>query len=449
MKIMLIMPGVGRKKETTYVKTWTMEPLMIAQIASLTPDDVELVFYDDRLEQIPYEEDCDLVALTVETYTAKRAYAIASRFKKRGIPVVMGGYHPTLLPEEVSERADAVVIGEAEGVWQQIIEDAQKKKLKKYYREPVPSLSGYFPERSIYEGKDYIHLSLIESARGCAFSCEFCAISQFYSNTYKARPIEDFIKEIRDSEENRFFIIDDNIVADVSRTKALFRAVAPLGIKWVGQASLQIALDDELLTLMKKSGCVALLIGFESLNTANLKKMNKSWNQQYGTYEDLVRKINDHGIGIYATFLVGYDHDTNESLERTFEFAVRSKFLFAAFNHLLPFPGTKVYERLKGEGRLIKEKWWLSSDYRYGDYAFRPHHHEPEELAAMCEKFRKQFFSCASIFKRATNFRANLQSPMIALVYFMQNFLAEKEVEKKMRIPLGEGLDNYGIMREA
>lgn len=441
MKIMLIMPGMGKKKNTSYVRTWQMEPLMIAQLTSLTPDDVEIVFYDDRLEQIPYDEDCDLVGITVETYTAKRAYYIASKFRNRGIPVVLGGYHPTLLPDEAGQYADAVVIGEAEGVWEKIIEDAKNNKLKKYYKESLSSLAGYFPDRSIYKGKNYIKLNLIESARGCPFACEFCSISEFYSCTYKTRPIEDITKEIQSMNEKRFFFIDDNIVADIDRTKELFKAITPLGIKWVGQASLQIALDDELLALMKKSGCVGVLIGFESINRENLKRMNKSWNQNIGKYEDLIKKIYEQGIGIYATFLIGYEHDTTEAIKKTFDFAAKSKFLLAAFNHLLPFPGTKVYQRLKDEGRLLKNKWWLSDNYKYGDYAFKPYHHEPEELTYLCEQFRKRFYSFPSILKRASNFRGNLQSPTIALIYLIQNLLAEKEVNKKMRIPLGKGLD--------
>jgi radical SAM superfamily enzyme YgiQ (UPF0313 family) len=443
MKVMLVMPGMGRKKNTSYVRTWQMEPLMIALLASLTPDDVEIVFYDDRLEQVPYDEDCDLVGITVETYTAKRAYHIASKFRTRGIPVVVGGYHPTLLPQEAGEYADAVVIGEAEGVWKQVIEDVENNKLKKYYKKPLSSLAGFFPDRSIFKGKNYIKLSLIESARGCPFSCEFCSISEFYSSKYKTRPIKDITKEIQSIPGKRFFFIDDNIVADIPRTKELLKAIVPLGIKWTGQASLQIAIDDELLSLMKKSGCVAILIGFESLNKENLKRMNKYWNQSIGRYESLIKKIHDHGIGIYATFVVGYEHDTTEAIEKTFEFAAKSKFLLAAFNHLLPFPGTKVYDRLKEEGRLLKERWWLSDNYKYGDYAFKPYHHEPEELTKLCEQFRKRFYSFPSILKRASNFRGNLQSPAVALIYFMQNLLAEKEVNKKMRIPLGEGLDDY------
>ncbi|MBN1695105.1 B12-binding domain-containing radical SAM protein [candidate division WOR-3 bacterium] len=443
MKIILIMPGMGKKKNTSYVRTWQMEPLIIAQLASLTPDDVEIAFYDDRLEQIPYDEDCDLVGITVETYTARRAYYISSQFRKRGIPVVVGGYHPTLLPEEAGEYADAVVIGEAENVWNQILEDTKSKKLKKYYKEPLTSFAGFFPDRSVFAGKNYVKLNLIESARGCPFSCEFCSISEFYSSTYKTRPIEDITKEIQNIKGKRFFFIDDNLVADTKRAKQLFKAITPLKIKWVGQASLQIALDEKLLTIMKKSGCVGVLIGFESINKQNLEKMNKSWNQNIGKYEDLIKKIYKHGIGIYATFLVGYENDTTETIERTFKFAEKSKFLLAAFNHLLPFPGTSAYKRLEEEGRLLKKKWWLSDNYRYGDYAFKPYHHEPEELAKICEQSRKRFYSLPSILKRASNFRGNLQSPVIALIYLIQNLLAEKEVNKKMRIPLGEGLDDY------
>src|SRR5882672_1961200 len=200
MKLTLVHPCIGRRRGQPYIRTWQMEPLAPATLAGLTPRDreTEIRFYDDRTETIPFDEPTDLVALSVETYTAKRSYQIASEYRRRGVPVVMGGFHPTLVPDEVSEYADVIVIGEAEGVWPEVIEDARDGRLKRVYRSAKrPSLAGMKPDRSIFAGKRYLPLGLVEAGRGCHLKCDFCAVQSYFGSTQTRRPIGDILDEIR------------------------------------------------------------------------------------------------------------------------------------------------------------------------------------------------------------------------------------------------------------
>ena len=273
MKLTFIYPAVGKKPGQKYIHTWKMEPLPIATLSALTPPDVEVEFFDDRLELINYDTRTDLVAITVETYTARRAYSIAEKFRARGIPVVMGGYHPSALPEEASEYADAVVIGNAEGVWYPLLRDAQQGQLQSYY----PGKPGYagLPDRKIFQGKKYLPLGLVETGRGCVYDCEFCAITSYYDAKYHRRPIADVVKDIRRSGKRYFFLVDDNIIANPQYALELCQAIEPLGIHWASQGTLTVAHDPELLHWLKKSGCEMLLIGLESLEEQNLQQMRK------------------------------------------------------------------------------------------------------------------------------------------------------------------------------
>lgn len=439
MKLTLIMPGVGRKEGDTYIDSWRMEPLVLAVLGGLTPPDVEVKAIDDRIEPIPYDEDTDLAAITVEAYTARRAYQIASEFRKRGVPVVLGGYHPTLMPEESIQYADSVVIGEAEGVWEQLISDARNNKLKRFYKsDNRPLLTGIKPRRDLFEGKSYMPLALVESARGCKFSCDFCSISAFYKSTHNWIPVKEVAKEVELLGRKNIFFVDDNITSNRERAKELFRELIPLKIRWISQADITIADDDELLTLMEKSGCVSLLIGFESLNADNLSQMGKSWNTSIG-YESRLRKIREHRFKIYATFVFGYDNDNDDAFERTLEFSLKHKFFLAAFNHLMPFPGTSLYNFLAKENRLLYKKWWLDSGYHFGDIVFKPKQMTPEELSFKCIETKRRFYKYSSILRRFDIREYN--EPFFIGVFFWLNFLLRKEVSKKQGIPIGEGLD--------
>jgi radical SAM superfamily enzyme YgiQ (UPF0313 family) len=290
-----------------------MEPLCFAILKALTPGDVETTFYDERLERIPVEEETDLVAMTVETYTARRAYQIAAQYRKRGIPVVIGGYHPTFLPDEGLEHADAVVKGDAEGIWGQVLEDASKDRLQPMYEsDKFPDLAGVIPDRSIFDGKRYAPMGLVQYSRGCKFNCSFCSIRAFYGNNLRQRPVEDVVEDVRRSGKRHIFIVDDNIFVDVPKARELFEALIPLNIKWSCQVSIDVARDRDLVQLMARSGCISALVGFESLDPDSLKEIKKGWNVKWQSYDESIAVFQSAGIMIYGTFVFGCDHDTVE-----------------------------------------------------------------------------------------------------------------------------------------
>lgn len=438
MHVTFVMPCVGRTRaDARYPRSWTMEPLAIATLSALTPAHVRRAFYDDRIGPIPVDAPTDLVALTCETYTACRAYQIADRYRSRGVPVVIGGFHATLLPDEVAAHADAVIVGQAEALWPRVLEDAAAGKLQRRYRGGTEaSFAGRLPDRSIYREKRYPRITLIESGRGCPFGCEFCSISSFFQRSYTPRPVESIVEEIRAVRPRHVFFTDDNIVVDRERSMALFEALMPLGIRWVSQMSINAARDRELLRLMRRSGCAGVLIGFESLDNETLAAMGKKTNQA-GDYDEPLRNLRAHRLGIYATFVFGYDNDTPASFEATYQFAQKHAFFFCAFNHLVPFPGTPLYERLAAEGRLLYDAWWLSDTYRFGDIAFKPLSMTPRELSDTCFAYRKRYYSVWSVLRRGLDLRVNAQDPAMALVFFAQNVLSRREVGLRQGMPMG------------
>ena len=418
-----------------------MEPLAPATLAGLTPRDrdVQIRFYDDRTERIPFDEPTDLVAMSVETYTARRSYQIASEFRRRGVPVVMGGFHPTLVPDEASEYAESIVIGEAERLWPSVIDDFRSGRLRRVYRQSGrPPLSGVRPDRSIFQGKRYLPVGLVEAGRGCHFRCEFCAIQSYFSNTQTRRPIDEIVDEVRSIRKPLIFFVDDNITSNMEQAKEFFRALIPLKIRWVSQASINAAHDEEFLRLIKASGCQGLLIGFESLNPENLRRMRKAFNMMHGGYERALENLRRHEIRLYVTFILGYDEDHADTLEETLAFAERHRFYIVAFNHLTPFPGTPLYDRLRKEGRLLYERWWLDPAYRYGMVPFTPRGMTADEVEQRCIDGRKRFYGLPSIFRRSLDFQVNSRNWFMWSHFFSINLLFRSEVMQRKGFPLGD-----------
>jgi len=437
MKITFIKPNIGRHDHSLYVDEGRMEPLQLGVIAGLTPPDVECALYDDRIESIPFDEPTDLAAITVEIYTARRAYEIAAEYRARGVPVILGGFHPTLAPRECLEHADAIYTGDAETGWRQVVEDARAGRLRRVYRAPsgVAQPGGVKPRRDLFRGKGYLPITLMQFSRGCRFACSFCAISSFFDRRHHTRRVGEVLDEIASQERKLVFFVDDNLLNDVPAAKEFLRALIPLKIRWVSQASIDMTADPELMDLLEESGCLGNVIGFESLDPRNLRSMKKApafLLQGWDRYEHACEILRKHHLQTWAAFTLGHDHDTLESIRATSAFALRHNFCFAAYNILMPYIQTPLYERLQREGRLLWDgKWWLHPEYRFNHAAFVPKQMSPDELTAACWECRHAWNRPSSIFKRMWDFKTHMSSPTRLAVYLTYNPIYARETMRK------------------
>lgn len=442
MKITFILPAIGKKPGQSYLRSWLMEPLTVAVLNAMIPERFEREFFDDRIENIDYDTETDIVLITVETYTAKRAYDIASEFRKRGKKVIMGGYHVTLCPEEAIGYADSIMVGNADGIISGVLSDIENGRLQRRY-DGGACILYKLPDRSIYADKmkKYLPVSLVETGRGCYHNCEFCSIAGYYHSQYIHREVADIIAEIKSCKHKIFFFVDDSIFSDKAFAKELFEELKKCKIIWTTQITLDIARDDEMLKLMKESGCEMVLIGFESIESDNLKQMNKGWTEKLGERDALIQKIHRVGISIYASFVFGFDSDNEETFKATLAFCQKHQFFVVAFNHLLIFPNTKTYESFKADGRLLSEQWWLQSGYTFGTITFTPKQLTPESLRALCKQYKKEFFKFGSIIKRGRTMFGRTHKFTINLAYWFINILFHFEVDKRSGIPIGENLE--------
>jgi radical SAM superfamily enzyme YgiQ (UPF0313 family) len=290
--------------------------------------------------------------------------------------------------------------------------------------------------------KKYLPITLVETGRGCGHNCEFCSITAYYCHNYLPRDHADILSELKESKNKYHFLVDDNLTGNREHAMGLFQKIQPLKIKWAGQGTLAIGKDPELLKAMKDSGCELILIGFESLDPLNLKQMNKAWEIALGERDQLVENIHKAGIGIYATFVFGFDSDIEQTFEEAFAFATKHNFYTAAFNHLLPFPGTPTYQRLKEENRLLHEKWWLQREYQYGELAFVPTHMTQDAMSQLCRNTRLKYARFPVVFRRGM---AALQRSSLGMwwLFWAMNLRLGEEIDQKMKVPLGGFLDEW------
>ena len=396
MKLSLIVPAAratSRKRRKAL-----LPPLGLATVAALTPPDVTVSLTDENVRDIDFEEQADLVGITALTVTSKRAYEIADTFRARGAKVVLGGIHPTVLPEEASQHADAVVVGEAEGVWPGLIEDFKANRLQKLYKASErPDLSALpIPRRDLFTPGAYRVKNTISTTRGCPYSCAFCTVTSFFGRTYRCRPVPEVLKEIETFRGAKFIaFLDDNIVGNPKHAKELFRGLIPYKLKWVAQCSITIAKDEELLRLAAQSGCISLFIGFESVLPQSLAAVGKKINV-VDEYEGVIKKIHSFGIGIHGFFIFGFDQDDKEVFSHTVEFARKNRIETAQFDFLTPYPGTAFGKAMDEAGRIDTKDW---SRYGHG-LVFQTGSMPRETLEEGHDWAWREFYSLRSIWRR-------------------------------------------------
>jgi radical SAM superfamily enzyme YgiQ (UPF0313 family) len=377
-------------------------PLALPTLAALTPSDVEVVLTDENVEPIDFDEKVDLVGITGMTCVIPRSYEIADEYRKRGVPVVMGGIHVSMLPEEAIQHCNSVVIGEAEEIWEEVVKDVQKKNLQKFYRAPrFPDLThAPIPRWDLLKNKFY-PIFPIQTGRGCPFDCDFCSVQTFNGRQYRYRKTEDIIREIETLQAIEYkkpiFFVDDNLLAVSSYAQKLLESLLHFRFKWWCQASVSGLKDDKILDLMYRAGCREIFIGFESVSQDSLQAMHKSPVNKAKEYKEIINKIHSHGMAVFASFILGSDSDNKNIFGDTADFIDDTAIAFSMINILTPPPGTVLYDRLSKENRLSTKDWWK---FNGENVCFKPLLITNEELQNSRNRLLFNIFSYENIYKR-------------------------------------------------
>lgn len=399
--------------------------LALTILAALTGEEWKISIIDENVDAIDFSDLPDLVAISIMTPLAKRGYEIADAFRVKGVSVVLGGIHPTMMKDEAKTHADSVVMGEAEETWPLVLSDFKRGNLQPFYESAnfcsLDKLA--VPKRNLLNRKGYFFTNTVQTTRGCPFDCVFCSVTSFYGRTYRVRPVENVISEIGQMEKGFLFFVDDNIVGKPSYAKKLFGALIPLKIKWFSQASLSVVKDRELLNLAQRSGCKGLFIGFESLSQENLRAMGKSTNR-VSEYKDAIRMLHDHGIGIQGSFIFGMDQDDSSVFSDVIRFIEKTHLEAVLFSVLTPFPGTRIYETLQRENRIIDTDW---EKYDMNHVVFRPKKMTPEKLQEGFNWAYRRLYGHRSILTRLFPFNRN------SLFYGIQNYGFRQAWKKTLR----------------
>lgn len=395
-------------------------PLTLEQLYAITPEDHEVEIIDERIgKKINYDNHYDLVGITAFTAYVDRAYEIADNFKKRGIKVVLGGYHPSAVPEEAKQHADSVVIGEAEYTWPQVLNDAKNDSLKPFYiADRVVGQNDIPPARRDQTGSNYL-FAAVQASRGCANRCEFCAISNMkYGAIVRKRPVDHVIGEIKTISQKHFHFYDPSLTLHPAYSKSLFKEMKGLNKKFTCNGNVDtLYKDEELLKLASEAGCTKWYIGFESFSQKNIDQLGKKTNK-VEEYAPAIKKIRDYGMDIIGLFMFGLDYDTPDVFDLTLNAINDLELDVANFSILTPYPGTPLYDRLDKEGRIISKNW---SKYSWDKVVIKPKGMSSEELLQGALKIKKDFYSFHNFFQtihKKRDMNLSLLSDMIGTHFF-------------------------------
>lgn len=396
MKLLFIAPPIGKM-----ASKYLAPPMAIGILAGLTPSHYHVKFIDGNIEPVDILNGWDIVAITVSTPAAQAAFEIANEYKRTNAVVVMGGMHPTVMPDECLNYADTIFIGESEETWGVFLKDFEEGKSRRIYKSEKAMQPLIIPKirREIFSKRGYLVTKTILMSRGCPNTCEFCLVKKIYGTTYRTREIAKIIEDIKDLPKGgmpAIVFVDDNIVGDREFAKEFFRSIIPLKIQWFSQCSISIANDDELLELAKKSGCVGLFIGFESIDENNLISNRKNVNKT-SLFIEQIKKIRKKKIIVHGAFIFGFENDNIEVFDKTLQFAKEAKLDVANFGILVPYPGTPFYDQYKKENRIFDYQW---RNYDAAHVVFTPHRMQPIDLQYGQYNAMKEFYSWKNILRR-------------------------------------------------
>lgn len=424
MQIELIAPAT---EDSTY-----MPRLGLGILAALTPPGDEVIYTDEITGSFDVQRDVnlvDLVGITADSKTARRAYEIAHAYRERGVKVVLGGIHPTAVPEEAAHFADSVVVGEAERIWPQLIEDARRGELKPRYEGGYPELGGLpFARRDLFKSKKYVPFKVVQTMRGCPYTCEFCSVSTANGSKMRFRPVQDVLAELRTLGKLILFA-DDNVMVHRKYSVELLSRMSELNLHWVGQCSLSAIAKVENVELLAKSGCRALFIGFESIDDRTLEQIGKRQNHA-NQYREVIASLHAHGIATWGSFVFGFDTDDLEVFDRTLEFAIDAQLTIASFAILTPYPSTRLYRRLAEEGRLTDPRWWLRANHDANSPYFTPKQMSREQLHEGWQRTWRKFYSAKAIWHR---YRPSLTAGWVqTFAHLPLNLMQHRLVDRKI-----------------
>jgi radical SAM superfamily enzyme YgiQ (UPF0313 family) len=393
-----------------YVRSMREAPLTLASLAALAPDDIDIQFelIDGSIDHIPLNSNPDLVGISAITGTANEAYRIAEHFRSRKIPVVLGGVHPTIMPEEAKQHADSIVIGMAEKTWPQLLRDFANNSLKPRYEIDdsdeqwlnVPS-----PRMDLIRRSGYMIPNSIQATRGCSKTCDFCSVPTIW-NRFQKRPVGDVIDDIKKVKGRFIGFGDVNLIDDIEYAKELFAGLIPLKKKWGGLATTEVTRDAELFDLMVKSGCKFLLIGFESINQPSLNAIAKGFNQD-SEYKEVINQLHSAGISVQGCFVFGFDHDDQSVFKDTVERVQQLKIDIPRYSIYTPYPGTRLFSRLMNEKRMLSFNW---NDYDTMHVVFQPKQMSCDQLYNGFKWAYRETFKLHHIIHRTAS--VNLSCPI-------------------------------------
>jgi radical SAM superfamily enzyme YgiQ (UPF0313 family) len=416
MKIALLSPKgpLYRNRGGIFKKSLRYQPLTLTTLAALAPPELatEFALYDEGIADVPLDLDADLVGITVITGSSPRGYELARHYRARGIPVVLGGPHVTLLPDEAMQHADAICVGYAEETWPRLLRDFAAGRMRSRYEQghdfTLTNLP--FPRRELLDGRHFLTQAVFEATRACAHDCEFCVVPTAWGRRQFQKPVGHVVEDIKRVGKRRIIFIDLNLISDRAYAAELFTALVPLNVRWFGLATSLIGRDGELMQLMARSGCGGLLIGLESICEASLGDVRKRFNDP-SLYHKLISDLHALGISIQGCFVFGHDHDTPHVFEQTVQFAIDAAIDLPRFAILTPFPGTPLHRRLDHEGRILTKNWEL---YDGQHVVFQPKQMTPQQLQAGHERAWRSVYSYGSIFRRLAAARTQLPIAVMA-----------------------------------